>query len=76
MRKVVLDQSGDAWGYAEVSETTREIKVFTDITVEGTPVNVKTRKVSSDKKYEKQLERIGRYEIFVPCPIDGLLFRY
>ena len=75
MRKIVLDESGRAWGYAEVAKETKEIKVFN--TMNGdTPVNVRTRKVSAAVKYEKQLRRLGGYEIFVPCPIDGLMFRY
>ena len=75
MRKIVLDQFSKAWGYAEVPEKVKTIKVFTDM-AGNTPINVRERKVSANQKYEKQLKHQGGFETFVPCPIDGLLYRY
>lgn len=64
MKKIVLDQFGEAWGYADVENSIREIDVFAEKTVDGTPVNIRTRKVSSAKKYEKQLQQQGGFEVF------------
>ena len=64
VRKVVLDQDMNAWGYADVLENVTSIDLFSEMTIDGTPINVITRKVSIAKKHEKQIKETGGYEIF------------
>lgn len=75
MRKIVLDQFGQAWGYAETPSNVREIFVFSEMAGDS-PVNVRLRKVSANKKYEKQLRKQGGYEIFIPWSVKDNLYRY
>jgi len=76
MEKIVLEQFGQAWGYADgVDKKTKTVEVYCDETVDGTPVNVKTRKVSSNiKKYGCALRKQGGYVIFCKRIINGNIY--
>jgi hypothetical protein len=74
MKKVVIDQFGDPLGFVTVDKNIREISIFRQKTVDGTPVKVLTRKVSAHKKYWKQIEKQGGYEIFTPYGWRGQIY--
>lgn len=74
MEKVVLDQFGEPLGFVKVARDVKEIEIFRQKSIDGTPVNRQTRKLSYNKKYWKQLENRGRYEIFTPYEWRGGMF--
>jgi hypothetical protein len=74
MKKVVIDQFGDPLGFVTVDKNIREISIFRQKTVDGTPVNVLTRRVSGNKKYWKRIEQQGGYEIFTPYGWRGQIY--
>jgi hypothetical protein len=71
MKKIVLDQNGEPWGYADVDNNTHKIDIFREKTIDGTPVNVITRRISANKKYEKELQNRGGYETFIKYEYKG-----
>lgn len=71
VKKIVLDQFGKAWGYADVAPGVKEIDVFSAAAIDGTPINVKTRKVSAAKLHEKTLRQLGGYETFIEYVYGG-----
>lgn len=76
MQKVVIDQFGDPLGFVNIDKNISEIPIFRQKTVDGTPVNVLTREVSANKKYWKQIEKQGGYEIFTPYDWCGQIYYF
>ena len=58
MRKIVLDQFGSPWGYADVEPGTREIEIAGAVTIDGAPVDMVRRKVSSAKKHDTDFDAV------------------
>jgi len=72
MKKVVLDKFGSAWGEVEVEKEETKIRVATGgRTADGAPIAVQDRKVSSNKKYFKELERCGNFTVFTAHKYAG-----
>ncbi len=71
MKKVVLDKFGSAWGTVDVDKEVRRISVARTHTDGGTPVGREDRKVSSNKKYFKELEANGNFTTFVSRKYAG-----
>lgn len=64
VEKVVLDQFGEAFGLVTVPANVREIEVFNNASIDGTPANTYTLKVSASKTNFAALKRKGGYELF------------
>jgi hypothetical protein len=76
MKAVVLDQFGVPWGICNTDEKNgAKINVFCQKTIDGTPVNVKTYKISRDKIHMEYLERHSvDYKILMPYVFNSKIF--
>lgn len=72
MKKVVLNEAGYPWGSVDVPAKVRKVSCFLRIAENGEPKNIMVRKVSSNKKLLKQLEK-KRYtrECFTEYEFEG-----